>query len=228
MGTNSKIEWCEHTLNFWRGCDKVDECCDHCYAERNAKMYGWDFTTVSSCSDHIWAQPQVINKQYKYRWAAGDKVFVCSISDFFHKEADQWRKRAWVIIFCRSGLEWIFTTKRIERVAECLPDDFTEGNYPHITIMPTCGTQKMADERRPVALELKAKYPWIKIAVSIEPMLGEIDLNLCSKEDLISPDQDSPVGCIECRTNKHWEFISESHNCGIDWVIVDMELNNNN
>src|ERR1700689_1648838 len=33
MGENSKIEWCDHTLNPWIGCQKVSPGCDNCYAE---------------------------------------------------------------------------------------------------------------------------------------------------------------------------------------------------
>jgi protein gp37 len=34
MGKNSKIEWCDNTLNPWIGCQKVSPGCDHCYAEK--------------------------------------------------------------------------------------------------------------------------------------------------------------------------------------------------
>lgn len=33
MGTNSSIEWCDHTFNPWIGCTKVSDGCKHCYAE---------------------------------------------------------------------------------------------------------------------------------------------------------------------------------------------------
>jgi protein gp37 len=40
MGENSRIEWCDHTLNFWVGCQKVSAACDFCYAESWAKRSG--------------------------------------------------------------------------------------------------------------------------------------------------------------------------------------------
>ncbi|KGW81874.1 phage Gp37/Gp68 family protein [Burkholderia pseudomallei MSHR435] len=41
MSENSKIEWCDHTLNLWDGCRKVGSGCDHCYAEAcNARFGG--------------------------------------------------------------------------------------------------------------------------------------------------------------------------------------------
>lgn len=33
MGKDSKIEWCDHTVNLWWGCSKVHTGCKNCYAE---------------------------------------------------------------------------------------------------------------------------------------------------------------------------------------------------
>lgn len=33
MGSNSKIEWCDHTFNPWMGCTKVSDGCKHCGLE---------------------------------------------------------------------------------------------------------------------------------------------------------------------------------------------------
>lgn len=37
---NTKIEWCDHTVNFWWGCTKVSPACAHCYAEKFAGFVG--------------------------------------------------------------------------------------------------------------------------------------------------------------------------------------------
>ena len=37
MGENSKIQWCDHTFNPWRGCTKVAAGCANCYAEAQSK-----------------------------------------------------------------------------------------------------------------------------------------------------------------------------------------------
>lgn len=37
MGENSKIQWCDHTFNPWRGCQKVAAGCANCYAEAQSK-----------------------------------------------------------------------------------------------------------------------------------------------------------------------------------------------
>ena len=42
MSKETKIQWCDSTINFWRGCMKVSAGCAHCYAEKNigVKMSG--------------------------------------------------------------------------------------------------------------------------------------------------------------------------------------------
>lgn len=42
MSEQTKIAWCDSTLNFWRGCTKVSEGCANCYAEQNmsVKLHG--------------------------------------------------------------------------------------------------------------------------------------------------------------------------------------------
>lgn len=44
MAENTKIQWCDHTFNPWRGCLKVASGCANCYAEaqskRNPKVLG--------------------------------------------------------------------------------------------------------------------------------------------------------------------------------------------
>lgn len=37
---NSKIEWCDHTVNFWWGCKEVSEACKNCYARELSKRFG--------------------------------------------------------------------------------------------------------------------------------------------------------------------------------------------
>lgn len=37
MAQDSKIEWCDHSINFWSGCTEVSPACAHCYARAMAK-----------------------------------------------------------------------------------------------------------------------------------------------------------------------------------------------
>jgi protein gp37 len=40
MSEKTKIEWCDHTWNPWRGCAKVSPGCQNCYAEGWGKRFG--------------------------------------------------------------------------------------------------------------------------------------------------------------------------------------------
>ena len=39
---NTKIEWCDHTVNLWWGCSEVSEACQNCYAREIAKRFKKD------------------------------------------------------------------------------------------------------------------------------------------------------------------------------------------
>lgn len=101
---NTKISWCHHTKNFWRGCQKVSPGCDACYAEagavRNPKINGiWgpDGTRVVA-DDAQWDSARHINdkakKDYENWKASGSiyarperpRIFCFSIADVF----EQW------------------------------------------------------------------------------------------------------------------------------------------
>lgn len=38
MGSITKIQWCDHTFNPWRGCTKVHTGCLNCYKEHAAQQ----------------------------------------------------------------------------------------------------------------------------------------------------------------------------------------------
>src|SRR5687768_11465511 len=103
MGELSIIEWTHSTLNFWRGCDKVDPTCAYCYMFRDQRRYGRDPSVVVRCSDGTFYAPLRSRKwaETRDRFLADvgyHLVFVCSWSDFFHEKADPWRADAWDVI----------------------------------------------------------------------------------------------------------------------------------
>ena len=65
----------------------------------------------------------------------------------------------------------LMITKRIDRVAACLPADWGEG-WPHVVLCCTCETQERADYRLPIYLSL----PLCRREVICEPLLERLDL----------------------------------------------------
>ena len=111
------------------------------------------------------------DRKGRYKIQSGEKISVCMTSDFFLREADQWRGRAWDIMRMRSDVIFILVTKRPQRIAECLPADWGDG-WENIFLNVTAENQKRADERLPILLELPFKHKGIYVA----PILGPVKL----------------------------------------------------
>ena len=161
MGTNSKIEWTDHTWNPWYGCPddgKRTPACDNCYARAWAKRSGIvDFDReIKRASDSTFYAP-LNSKKYK----SGDRVFVCSLSDFFHDDIPvNWYADVWGIMGYRFDLTWLILTKRPDNIRLCknLPD----GNaWENLWLGVTVENQEQADKRIPALLKIPAPeaYP---------------------------------------------------------------------
>jgi protein gp37 len=132
---------------------------------REKDRYGQDpFTVVRS-------KPPTFNKPLSKKWAEPAMVFTCSWSDFFHADADEWRPEAWDIIRKTTHLTYQILTKRIERVKDCLPEDWGDG-WPHVWLGATTENQETYNER----IEHLVSTPAALRFISAEPLLGPIDL----------------------------------------------------
>lgn len=85
---NSKIAWTDHTFSPWRGCTKVSEGCQFCYAERdshrNPAVLGvWGPNgTREIAAETQWANPPKWNRKAETEGVRA-KVFCASLSDVF-------------------------------------------------------------------------------------------------------------------------------------------------
>lgn len=98
-------------------------------------------------------------------------VYLCFSSDFLLEDADPYREACWQMIKTRSDLHFLFLTKRIERLASCLPDDWQDG-YPNVTIGCTVENQAAVQARLPIFLQAPIQH---KI-ITAQPLLEAIDL----------------------------------------------------
>ena len=99
-------------------------------------------------------------------------MWTCFTSDFFIEEADEWREEAWLMIKRRDDLHFYMVTKRPERIAHCLPNDWEDG-YENVTICCTIETQRRTDERLPIFKELLIHHK----EIICEPLLEDIDFH---------------------------------------------------
>ena len=80
-------------------------------------------------------------------------IRVCMTSDFFLAEAYEWRDEAWELLRIRSDVIFFLLTKRPERLAEHLPEDWDDG-WDNIFFNVTAENQRRADERIPIHFDL--------------------------------------------------------------------------
>lgn len=132
--------------------------------------------------------PVMRNRKGEYKMHPDDGlVYTCFTSDFFHPDADEWRKEAWDMMRERSDLTFYFVTKRPERFFASLPDDWGDG-WDNIQICCTCENQYEANRRLPVFLKLPIKHK----SVIVEPMLEQVSLAHFFEQ---YPDQIEVVTC---------------------------------
>jgi len=154
-------------MNFWWGCNKVSAECTHCYIDGLMRFAGripfnGPMRTVNWSNPHRWER-QAVQQGCRFR------IFTCSMSDFFHDGADEWRPEAWEVIRQCPNLDWLILTKRPELIVDRLPADWGDG-YPNVWLGVTCG---MATSlyRLDILKDIPARLRW----VSAEPLLGPID-----------------------------------------------------
>lgn len=175
---NSKIEWTDHTFNPWWGCLKVSPGCAHCYADSQAKRYGFDIwgpaatTDRRTFGDTHWAQPGKWNKAAE-RAGRRARVFCASMADVFenHPTANAQRPRLWDVIRATPNLDWLLLTKRPQNIAQMLPTDWGQG-WANVWLGTSVEDQQRADERIPVLLSVPAPVRFL----SCEPLLGPVEM----------------------------------------------------
>lgn len=175
---DSKIQWTDHSLNFWWGCLKVSPGCERCYAETFSKRVGRNIWGPAQTTDR-WRTKGPWYDIRKWDVAATkagirQKVFVMSMGDFFedHPQLPPWRQEACQILEDLQSLDIQLLTKRPENVLQMVPDHWVKNWPPHIWIGTSVENQATADERIPELANIPAAVHFL----SCEPLLERIEL----------------------------------------------------
>lgn len=155
--------------NPWRGCCRYSEGCKYCYIHKGDAKRSTDTGNIVK-TDRFYA-PIEKNKSGKYKIKPGQTVYLCFSSDFLIEDADAWRAECWEMIRERSDLNFLFLTKRIERFADCVPDDWN-GGYGNVTVGCTVENQEAVDHR----LAIFKKLPIQHKNIICQPLLEHVDL----------------------------------------------------
>lgn len=156
--------------NPWHGCKKISSGCQNCYVYRRDAEFGKDSSIVTKTANFDLPLKRNRKKEYKLQ-PEKEPVYTCMTSDFFIKEADEWRLEAWRMIRQRRDLQFVIITKRIDRFLQCIPDDWGDG-YENVSIICTCENQNRANFRLPIFLKMPIRYK----SIIHEPMLEEIHI----------------------------------------------------
>lgn len=155
--------------NPWHGCHKVSAGCQNCYVYRMDERHGKDSSIVTKLKNFDLPIRRKRDKSYKI--PSGEIVYTCFTSDFFVEEADEWRSEAWKMIKERSDLFFFMITKRIDRFAFCVPEDWHEG-YENVMICCTVEDQERVDYRMPIYKKANIVHK----ALICEPLLEPLNL----------------------------------------------------
>ncbi|HUU40538.1 MAG TPA: phage Gp37/Gp68 family protein [Desulfatiglandales bacterium] len=210
---STKIEWAEETWNPITGCTPISEGCAHCYARRMAQRlkgrYGYPADDPFKVTTHLDRLYQPLH------WHKPKHIFTVSMGDLFHPDVSDMVQGdiLSVIEHCKWHTFLVLTKRPLEMqkvikwaFADILPDNLWLG--------VTAENQQRADERIPILLQI----PAAKHFISIEPMLGPVDLHpflprfsYCPAHDYGDPGY-PPSECSYCQKVP-----------GLDWIIAGCE-----
>ena len=194
MGKITKISWTGTptadgivpgaTFNPWWGCTKVSPGCAHCYADAQAARYGVACFGAGvprkQFGPRHWAEPLKWHAQ-AMKDGVRRKVFCGSMCDILDPEAPTPdRERLWALVAQTPGLDWLLLTKRPEYSEDFFPSEWWHDGLPANVWM---GVTAENQDRWDTCVQMLAAMPAVVRFVSIEPMLGPIDLRGISVVD---------------------------------------------
>ena len=206
----TKIAWTDATWSPVTGCTKISAGCTNCYAERMARRLAGR-CGYPEAPHHFDVTLHPDRLLQPLRWKKPRRVFVCSMSDFFHPMIPlEFQVRAFLVMRQCPQHTFQVLTKRSELMAMM---EYAAGipKLENLWLGVTTENQEQADKRIPDLLQTPAAVRF----VSVEPMLGAVDLS------------DYLGFCLDCDAYMalHHEHGDLYHDDGprLDWVICGCE-----
>jgi protein gp37 len=225
----TKIEWTDFTVNFWEGCQKVGPGCDHCYAEaRDVRFTGgshWGPGAPRRKVKNGIPNLRRINRNadaFRAEHGRWPRIFCSSLSDVFDNAVDPaWRMEAFAALTVAPNTRPQLLTKRVGNVEKMIPATWRDGGWPHWAgLMITVVNQDEANRDIPKLLDLKSRLgiPWV--GLSVEPLLGPVDLTkIPARDEYMSLFLDALGGTMEPA-----DWVGEPRPYErLNWVIVGGE-----
>jgi protein gp37 len=170
--STTKIEWTDATWNPITGCTKISEGCRHCYAETMSRRLC--AMGVDKYQNNFKVTLHHDDLEEPYRWHKPRTIFVCSMSDLFHKEVPyEFVDKIMRVITETPQHRYQILTKRADRMA----DYFSKHNVPKNVWLGTTVEVRSSKPR----IDYLKKINGVSIKfLSCEPLLedlGTIDLD---------------------------------------------------
>lgn len=193
MAENTLISWADFTFNPWEGCQKVGPGCDNCYAEARNARYGGGVAgnwgpgaPRRRTSAANWKKPMKWNREAKDS-GARPFVFCSSLADVFDNAVDPaWRADLFELIRATPNLTWLLLTKRPGNIVRLFAESLRITADEHGSLSDcwprnaaigcTVVNQEEADRDIPKLLDAKVDLRPAFAFLSMEPLLGPVDL----------------------------------------------------
>ena len=177
MNLNKEKKINYYKWNPWIGCHRKSQGCQNCYGEQ---FFGTQFFQTIQIDFGNLDLPLQRNAKGQYYIKENSFIALEYNSDFFLQEMDFIRPFIWNIIKIRQDCYFYISTKRPERIKQCLPKDWGKG-WDNVDISCTTETQSLVEERLPIYLNIPLK----KYKIIAAPLLEEIHLEKFLQTDKI-------------------------------------------
>ena len=115
--STSKIEWTDASWNPITGCTKISAGCQHCYAEMMARRLSAMQVEKYKNGFSVTLHDECLEEPVK--WRKPKTIFVCSMSDLFHKDVPfEFIDKVLSVIERTPQHRYQILTKRANRMAE--------------------------------------------------------------------------------------------------------------
>lgn len=177
MGTKTAIEWADATWNPVLGCTKVSPGCAHCYAERIAlknDVFNERTPFLPPAFTGGRNPVRLLPKSRPPTPEHGATVFVASMSDVFHEDVPDAFLAERIIGKMEGDMNtYLVLTKRPERAVEMM----RRGMWPkedRAWLGVSVENARFAAERLPYLWRAREVHPYLKVFVSVEPLLADL------------------------------------------------------
>jgi protein gp37 len=169
MSDSSRIEWTDATWNFLTGCSHISPGCDHCYAETLAKRLRAAGSDRYKAGFELTIHEDVLT--LPLTWRRPRRIFVNSMSDFFHENVSlDLIRRAFAIMTSTPQHTYQILTKRADRLRRLAPGL----SWPANVWMGVSIENQTFAFRANRLREVPAAVRFL----SVEPLLGPVSLDL--------------------------------------------------